>query len=171
MTHGASESEEAEPTRPGETRTGSKRHRFVRRACISIFFTLLTLFVIAAILLPGYCFAPVRAKVQIGVNLANQARTSLAIACDEGTLHASITHDDLGLATPASYAGEYTQSIQVEGESADAARVVIVMKRIGNADNPPVKDGDTIVYTGVCVDNQVQWSVDGTIADRYKPRI
>ena len=171
MTHGASDSAEAEPTGPGETRIGSKRRRSVRRVCVSIFLALLTLLIIAAILLPGYCFAPVRAKVQIGLNLANPARTSLAIACNEGTLHPSITHHDLGLSAPASYAGEYTQSIKVEGDGADAARVVIVMKRIGSGDNPPVKDGDTIVYTGVCVDNQVQWSVDGTIADRYKPRI
>ena len=169
MRTGENQATEPETGDAGEASSASGGRRSILRVIVRATLALVTLLIIAAILIPGYCGYPVRAKVQEGLNLSSPLRTSLAIACNDGGMHESITHEDLGLAAPDEYSGRFVHSVRVEGVDASTSRVVVVMKEIASGSRPAVRDGDTVVYTGVCVDQEVQWSVDGTIADKYKP--
>ncbi len=78
--------------------------------------------ILAAVAIPAYQDYTVRAKIQEAVNLSNPHRTSLGIACSEGSLSAANMTTDLGLATMGAYQGKYTQSIQALGVDASTSR-------------------------------------------------
>ena len=76
--------------------------------------------ILAAVAIPAYQDYTVRAKIQEAVNLSNPHRTSLGIACSEGTLETqtgggALQQTDLGLSWPTAYSGKYTSSISAEG--------------------------------------------------------
>ena len=128
--------------------------------------------ILAAVAIPAYQDYTVRAKIQEAVNLSNPHRTALGIACSEGELitpggGGALQQTDLGLAAPAEYSAKYTSDIQAQGNDTTSGTVVLTMNQIGNA----VAQGDTIVYTGTCTPGGMQWSVSGSIATKFLPKI
>lgn len=125
--------------------------------------------ILAAVAIPAYQDYTVRAKVQEAVNLSNPHRTSLGIACSEGTLSTGLLQTtDLGLATLTEYAGKYTTSIAAVGSSTSGGTVTLVMKAIGSA----VTAGDNIIYRGNCTPGGMLWSVSNasTIPSKFYPK-
>ena len=122
--------------------------------------------ILAAVAIPAYQDYTIKAKIQEATNLSNPARTSLGIACSEGTLNGATHLTDLGLATTDAYSGKYTQSVTAVGTSATAGTVTILMDAIGSA----VTNTQNIVYTGTCGSGGMQWSVSGSIATKFLPK-
>jgi type IV pilus assembly protein PilA len=125
--------------------------------------------ILAAIALPAYQDYTVRSKVQEGVSLSAPARTSLGIACSEGTNFVSDISDnsDLGLPAATAYAtnSEYVQQIAVVGTTVSAATVTIDYEAIGTQ----VTAGDDVVYTGTCDTTGMNWTIAGSINPKYRP--
>ena len=123
--------------------------------------------ILAAVAIPAYQDYTVRAKLQEAVNLSNPARTSLGIACSEGTLSAATQITVLGLATPTAYNARYTTTIAATGgATAASGTIVLTLKAIGTA----VAADQTITYTGACSAMGMTWTVTGSIAQKYYPK-
>ena len=122
--------------------------------------------ILAAVAIPAYQDYTIRAKVQEAVNLSNPHRTSLGIACSEGSLATASQITDLGLAGPTAYGDKYTSVSASGGQTATSGTVTRTMGKSGNA----VNLGDTIVYTGTCSPGGLSWTVSGTIAPKFRPK-
>ncbi len=114
--------------------------------------------ILAAVAIPAYQDYTVKAKVQEGVNLSNPHRTSLGIACSEGTLSSGTNHAALGLAAAGSYTGPYTQNVTAAGTSTTAGTVTINYAAIGSQVTP----GMLVVYTGNCGAGGMKWIVSAS---------
>lgn len=125
--------------------------------------------ILAAIALPAYQDYTVRSKVQEGVSLSAPARTSLGIACSEGTNFASdiSNNSDLGLPDPADYAtnSQYVQEIAVEGTTVSQATVTIAYEAIGTQ----IDAGENVIYTGTCDPTGMNWTISGSVPAKYRP--
>ena len=123
--------------------------------------------ILAAVAIPAYQDYTVRAKIQEAVNLSNPHRTSLGIACSEGSLSGANMTTDLGLASMTAYTGKYTQTIQaLGGVDPTSGTVVLTMAGIGTA----VAAGQTITYTGTCTPGGMTWTVSGTVQAKFLPK-
>jgi type IV pilus assembly protein PilA len=123
--------------------------------------------ILAAVAIPAYQDYTVRAKVQEGVNLSNPARTSLGIACSEGSLNGA-THGSLGLSAAGSYSGSYTSDIAAAGTGVTTGTVTITLNAIGSAINA----GQQILYTGTCGAGGMQWAVteQAGLPAKFRPK-
>lgn len=109
-----------------------------------------------------------RVKVQEGVNLANAHRTALAIECSEGTLTPGSGNEQMDLAAPADYNdGRRVYAVTARVIDEHTATVTIVYYEI----RPDITDGATVVFTGICDNGTMTWSVGGTVTKRHLPRI
>jgi type IV pilus assembly protein PilA len=123
--------------------------------------------ILGALALPAYQDYTTRAKVQEAVSLATPAMTAMGIACSEGSLSASSNNASLGLGTNTAITGKYTTSVTAVGTSATAGTVTIAMKAFG-----AVVADSTIVYTAACsADAGTSWTVGGTIASKFLPKV
>ena len=127
--------------------------------------------ILAAVAIPAYQDYTVRAKVQEAVNLSNPHRTSLGIACSEGTLlsdgtNASNQQTDLGLAAPSDYVAKYTNTITGVGASATTGIITLQLKAIGSA----IAANQTITYLGTCGAGGMTWAVSGSVASKFLPK-
>lgn len=126
--------------------------------------------ILAAIALPAYQDYTIRAKVQEGTSLSAPARTSLGIACSEGTTFASADNAALDLPAAADYANasSMVSSVTVAGTGASSATVTI---NFGGASAPPQISGGDVIYTGRCFTTGMQWGITGNnVADKYLPK-
>jgi len=123
--------------------------------------------ILAAVAIPAYQDYTVRARVQEATSLSSPHRTSLGIACSEGTLGGGVTQTsiDLGLSPPASYAGKYTRTVTTGG-SGTQGTVSIVLTTISTA----ITSGQTILYTGNCSAGGMTWTVTGNVQTKYIPK-
>jgi len=123
--------------------------------------------ILAAVALPAYQDYTIKAKVAEGPSLASPAMTAMGVSCSEGKF-ASATNSFIGLATPASITGQYTQSVTALGTSATAGTVTIAMKAIGTA----VTAGQDIIYTLNCDQNagMTTSTITGSVATKYLPK-
>ena len=156
---------------PWETRRAAKY--------LSIGFTVLWL-VVTILVLPRYEDYTVRAKILNGViNLSAPARTAVGVACSEYTLRVGMKNSELGLSNPAGYSGGPV--ISVHAQVVDEATADIVVRLHEQRDRTdlwrisPVRtvvpEGGTIVFHAKCSSGGVQWTVDGTIAEAYLPKV
>ncbi len=122
--------------------------------------------ILAAVAIPAYQDYTVRAKIQEAVNLSNPHRTSLGIACSEGSLETATQITDLGLSGPTAYGDKYTSQIAAAGQTSTSGTVTLTMLQIGNV----VTLGQTIIYTGTCSPGGLSWTVSGTIAPKFRPK-
>jgi len=123
--------------------------------------------ILAAVAIPAYQDYTIRAKVQEAVNLSNPHRTALGIACSEGALSGANQQTDLGLAVFTDYNAKYTTTISAAGDDITSGTVTMQMKAIGSA----VSLNDTIIYTGNCTPGGMTWTVTGTIAAKFRPKV
>ena len=126
--------------------------------------------ILAAVAIPAYQDYTVRAKIQEAVNLSNPHRTSLGIACSEGSLATpgggATQQTVLGLAHPTAYGAKYTSQIAAVGITTTSGTVTLTMKQIGNS----ITAGSTIIYTGTCTPGGMTWGVSGTIPTKFWPK-
>lgn len=123
--------------------------------------------ILAAIAIPAYQDYTIRAKVQEGVSLSSTARTALGIACSEASIANSADFNaSLGLPASGDYNtnSEYVSSILAAATNASNASVTITYK------DPAQVNGDTVVYNGVCDSTGMNWTIAGTMADKYRPK-
>lgn len=123
--------------------------------------------VLAAVAIPAYRDYTVRSKVQEGVNLSNAHRSVLENACRQSTLAEGMDNAALGLAASTDYSGKYTSEAALNTSSDTDATVTITFKSIGSA----VNEGATVVYTGTCASGRMNWSVDGSLAPKFLPKV
>ena len=121
--------------------------------------------ILAAIALPAYQDYTIRAKLQEPVSIASPLRTSMGIACSEGTLNAASTALQLGYSgTATDYSGTYTTSVTPVG-TATGGTITIAVPAIGSM------GAGNIVYTGTCsAVSGLSWAVTGSIAGKYLPK-
>jgi hypothetical protein len=125
---------------------------------------------VLAVLIPSYCYVSTdQVDLWQAVALTHSHRTALAIACEEGTFRPGISNENgsLGLATPHAYASEYTYSITTKIRATDSASVEIVLKDIGD----DIRDGQTVVIDGRCAGARMNWTVGGTIPEKFRKRL
>jgi type IV pilus assembly protein PilA len=128
--------------------------------------------ILAAVAIPAYQDYTVRAKIQEAVNLSNPHRTSLGIACSEGSLQTpgggfANQQTDLGLAAPTSYNAKYTTTIHGVGTTVTNGLITLTMKQIGSA----ITAGSQIFYVGSCGPGGMQWRVSGDIPTKFWPKV
>lgn len=109
----------------------------------------------------------IRQRVAEGASISNPHRTAIGIACTEKALRAGTPRDELGLAAPAEYHGEYVKSVALEVESETKARVIIAYRAISTV----IREGDTVVYSATCpFGGGVTWEIGGTVPKKYRPK-
>lgn len=124
--------------------------------------------ILAAIALPAYQDYTTRAKVQEGVSLSATARTALGIACSEGSLDTSTDmNSSLGLPAATAYAtnSQYVQSIQTAGTDSSEATVTIDYEEIGSQ----ITAGQDVIYTGACDATGMNWTITGSVPQKFRP--
>ena len=121
--------------------------------------------ILASVAIPAYQDYVAREAVREAVSLANQARTALGIACSKRTLSGA-DNESLGLSPADSYSGSATRSIAAAGKSEAEGVVTIILTGAGGR----IDDGQTIVYTGACGDDGMNWTVTGDVPPRYLPK-
>ena len=120
--------------------------------------------ILAAVALPAYQDYTVKAKVSEAVSVSSPARTSIGIACSDGTL-ASATDATLGFPS-SSGTWKYTSSIVGSGYSATAAVLTATMNAIGTQ----VTAGQNVVWNGTCNGAGMTWTVNGSVNTKYWPK-
>jgi len=123
--------------------------------------------ILAAVAIPAYSDYTVKAKVAEGPSIAAPALTALGIACSEADLANQTTNALLGLSAAGSYAGKYVKSVTAAGSSATAGTVVIAYEQIGTA----VTVDQTITYTAACGAGGTTWTVTGSVAAKFRPKV
>ena len=124
--------------------------------------------ILAAVAIPAYQDYTVRSKVSEAASLSSTAKTAIAVAFNDGTLHTSSTDNaSLGLAAAASITSKYVTSVTAASTSATGGTVTVVMQGTGNA----AVDGSNIVYTATCVTGaQCSWAVTGSVPAKFLPK-
>ena len=136
-------------------------------------FTLVELMIVVAIIgilaavgIPAYQDYTTKARLQEGPSLAAPALTALGVACSEGRLAASMTHDDLGLAASTDITGNYVTSVAAASTDATNGSVTITYSAAAGP-----ASGQTLIYTGVCAAGSgMRWTIGGTVPARIRPR-
>jgi len=124
--------------------------------------------ILAAVALPAYQDYTVKSKVSEAVSLSSPARTALGVACSEATLASSADlNASLGLPAANVITGKYTKEVLAAATSASAATVTIKMLAIGTA----IADSATIIYNGTCGEAGMTWTIGGTVAAKYLPKV
>jgi type IV pilus assembly protein PilA len=124
--------------------------------------------ILAAIALPAYQDYTVKAKVQEGVSLSSPARTSIGIACSEGTDFSSMDNASIDVPTDYSTTSDLITDVTVAGTSASQATVTI---EFDGTDAPPQLADGSVIYTGTCRSTGTDWAIasDGTFPTKYLP--
>ena len=130
------------------------------------FFGIMVLGILAAIAIPAYQGYTVRARIQEGVNLANDSRNSLALACAGGRLQSGQTNNDLGIAQASDFETTTVRRIDALVIDESTARVIITYNALGDQ----VEDGSTITYSGTCDADGMSWKISGTIPEKFWPK-
>jgi type IV pilus assembly protein PilA len=125
--------------------------------------------ILAAVALPAYQDYTIKAKVSEAVGISSPARTAAALACSGGyttlTSASAVTNAALDLDAAASYTSKYVTSVTAAGTVA-APTVTIVLQAAAG-----VTAGQTVVYTGTCTTASMTWTIGGTVAAKYLPKV
>jgi type IV pilus assembly protein PilA len=120
--------------------------------------------ILAAVAIPAYQDYTIRARIQEAVSLSQPARTSLGIACSEGTLSAGTTNAALGLPTSTNITSSYVTAVSVDGTNASAGDITIDVDSLGGG-----LSGD-VVYQGTCTAAGLKWTISGSVDPKYLPK-
>lgn len=100
--------------------------------------------------------------VSEGLSISRAATTAVEVACYEKALRPGLTHEDLGLAPPASYTGAYVGSVTVAVRDISSAQIAVRIPELRFQDGDLVVPEGRLVYRGVCRPGQsLDWAVDG----------
>ncbi len=133
--------------------------------------------ILAAIAIPAYQDYTIRAKVQEGPSAASPVLTAIGVACSEGTL-ANSTLATLGVVASGVTSFDNTGwkyvnntaggGITIQGTpTATSAVVRIPYLAIGTG----ITAGQYVDYTATCGATGLTWTVSGTVASKYWPKV
>lgn len=120
--------------------------------------------ILAAVAIPAYQDYTIRARVQEAVSISAPARTSLGIACSEGSLSAGTTNASLDLPATASITSQYVAGVSVDGIGTSSAEITIAVDNLGGGIS------GQITYEGNCTTSGLKWSISGDIDTKYLPK-
>lgn len=123
--------------------------------------------ILAAVAIPAYQDYTIKAKLQEGVNLSHPHRMAAISSCAEDTLGAGMENTDFGLSPAEQYRGTYTQSVELIAADTASAIVTVTFADIASV----VPAGSQITYTGTCANQLMNWSVSGSIPERFFPKV
>lgn len=105
--------------------------------------------ILAAVAIPAYSDYTAKAKVSEAASISGPARLAVAQAFNEGNLSATSDNASVGLPTLATAINsKYVTSVTVDGTSATAATVSVLMRDTGNA----AITGKNVVYNITCTE-------------------
>ena len=120
--------------------------------------------ILAAVAIPAYQDYTIRARVQEAVSISQPARTSLGIACSEGSLSAGTNNASLDLTASTNITSQYVEGVSVDGLATDSAEIFIDVTNLGGG-----VAGD-IEYQGTCAASGLKWTISGSIDTKYLPK-
>lgn len=120
--------------------------------------------ILAAVAIPAYQDYTIKARVQEAVSISQPARTSLGIACSEGSLSAGTNNASLDLTAAANITSQYVEGVSVDGIAADSAEIFIDVTNLGGGVAGDIK------YQGNCSAAGLKWTISGSIDSKYLPK-
>jgi DNA-binding beta-propeller fold protein YncE len=117
-------------------------------------------FAVGTLTVPELGEANPRSKIVAAISVAKAHRDALDNACEANTLEAGLSHAKLGLERAQAYAANFRSRVDVEVESATAAKVTVALKNIA-ATVPP---GSTVSYVGNCDNGNMSWVRTSSLA-------
>jgi type IV pilus assembly protein PilA len=125
--------------------------------------------ILAAVAIPAYQDYTIRARVQEAVSLSQPARTSLGIACSDGTLSAGTNNASLDLPAATSITSRYVGSAGNDGVLVDGTDLSVAVITIA-AENLGAGTSGTIRYEAACGAAGLKWTISGTLAAKFLPK-
>jgi len=120
--------------------------------------------ILAAVAIPAYQDYTIRARVQEAVSISQPARTTLGIACSEGSLSAGTNNASLDLPSTASITSQYVTGVSVDGIGAASAEITVAADNLGGGIS------GEITYEGNCSASGLKWTISGSIDTKYLPK-
>ena len=102
--------------------------------------------ILAAVAIPAYSDYTTKAKAADAASVSAPARLAVAQAFNEGTLAAATDNTSLGLKAKDQITSQYVKSVEVDGTSDTAAKVIVTMQ------GPTALNNKTVTYVVACAE-------------------
>lgn len=107
-----------------------------------------------------------RIKILAAISVAKEHRDALDAACRRARLGTDISLVDLGLQSPAAYAGNFRKRVDVDVVSATEAHVTVHLKALGDQ----VPEDAYVRYSGSCDNAKMTWVRASSPSDLLPPK-
>lgn len=107
-----------------------------------------------------------RIKILAAISVAKEHRDALDAACKRSRLSDKLSLVDLGLQSPAAYAGNFRKRVDVDILSGSEAQVTVHLKALGDS----VPADAYVRYSGTCDKARMTWARASSPLDLLPPK-